>query len=97
MSNNLNGLKRKLGQNTAEYLMMLVLIAGGSIGLFTYFGNTIRAHLGNVVSAFGGNKDAMVAEDKINTMGKEAGTIGGTKHSMQGVNKDQAVPDVKLK
>lgn len=48
-------LKRKLGQNTAEYLIMLTLIAVGSIGLVTAFGQQIRNRITMVTSAFGGD------------------------------------------
>lgn len=48
-------LKRKLGQNTAEYLIMLTLIAVGSIGLVTAFGQQIRNKISMVTSAFQGD------------------------------------------
>jgi Flp pilus assembly pilin Flp len=50
-----SNLKRKLGQNTAEYLIMLTLIAVGSIGLVTAFGQQIRNKISMVTSAFSGD------------------------------------------
>ena len=49
-------LKRKAGQNTAEYIIILVLIAGGSLAIFEHFGSTVRQHLKNMTNAFAGKK-----------------------------------------
>ena len=50
-------LKNKLGQNTAEYLIMLILVAVGAIGIFNLFGDTVRNQMTNVVCAFTGAGD----------------------------------------
>ena len=47
-------LKSKRGQNTAEYLIMLTLVAIGSIGLMTAFGKTIQSKIAYVSSAIAG-------------------------------------------
>ncbi len=52
-------LKKKLGQNTAEYLIMLVLVAVGSIGMFSIFGQTLKKQLGNAVLAIRGDSDSV--------------------------------------
>ena len=85
-------LQKKLGQNTAEYLIMLVLIAGGSIGIFTVFGNTIRQHLGNVVSAFGGSSDNWTEDVKATA--NKGGEIGTKAVGMGGLKKDETVPTI---
>lgn len=83
-------LQKKLGQNTAEYLIMLVLIAGGSIGIFTVFGTTIRHHLGNVVSAFGGSSTNWTED--VGATADKGGMIGTKDVSMKGLKKDETVP-----
>lgn len=85
-------MKKKLGQNTAEYLIMLVLIAGGSIGLFTIFGTTIRKHMSNVVMAFGGDKDAW--QTSMNADVKKAGEIGKNAVTMKGITATDSVPSL---
>lgn len=47
-------LKSKRGQNTAEYILLLALVCGGAIGVFSVFGGTIQGMLVNVTSAFTG-------------------------------------------
>lgn len=51
-----NQLKDKLGQNTAEYMIMLTLVAIGSIGLVTIFGKTIRARMSMATAALSGDE-----------------------------------------
>lgn len=71
----------KRAQNTAEYLIMLVLIAVGSIGLFTLFGNAIRTHMHNVVAAFVGSKDTLdhgKTAEKAKTIAKKQYGMGNT-------------------
>jgi Flp pilus assembly pilin Flp len=63
-------LQKKLGQNTAEYLIMLTLIAVGSIGLVTAFGQQIRNRIAMVTSAFNGD-DAKYGEAQTRS-GKNA-------------------------
>ncbi len=43
------------GQNTAEYLVLLILVTVMSIGVFTVFGKTIRGQISNVVAAMTGS------------------------------------------
>jgi Flp pilus assembly pilin Flp len=51
-------LKSKRGQNTAEYLIMLTLVAIGSIGLMTAFGKTIQSKIAYVSAAIAGDENA---------------------------------------
>ena len=48
-------LVRQRGQNTAEYLIMLTLVAIGSIALMTMFGKTIQAKIAYVSAAIAGD------------------------------------------
>lgn len=49
-------MQRQRGQNTAEYLIMLTLVAIGSIGLLTAFGKQIQAKLFYVAAALSGSE-----------------------------------------
>ena len=75
----IKSLNKQKGQNTAEYLVMLVLIAGGSIGMFTYFGTTIKAQLGNVIAAIGGS----TTSNDVSALGASAVTAGQASVSMK--------------
>lgn len=71
--------KSKSGQNTAEYLVMLILIAVGSIGVFTAFGATLKTHVNNAVVAFTGNAGGTNALGDLsaeNQAGKDATANG---------------------
>jgi hypothetical protein len=85
-------LKSILGQNTAEYLIMLTLVAIGSIGLMTAFGKTIQSKLAYVSSAISGDvgnytaaqSQTKKAAEKAN---KKASTVGNIK--MEGIDKTE--------
>lgn len=49
-------LRSKLGQNTAEYMLLLLLIGGGSIVAFKMFGSTIINRFASVSSIVAGGK-----------------------------------------
>ncbi len=61
--------KSKMGQNTAEYLLMLSIVVVGSMGVMTVFGKQVRNRLGSVTAALSGSagkyKDANEAAEKI--------------------------------
>jgi len=84
-------LKSKRGQNTAEYLIMLTLVAIGSIGLMTAFGKTIQSKIAYVSSAIAGNeteyetskKETEAKAKKANEKAKKVGDI-----KMEGVDKE---------
>ena len=83
---------KKLGQNTAEYVMLLVLVVGGAIMCFQVFGKSIIKNFDNTIArmegtALGTKKYDINSEqiDKWNveSAGKadfnlEAATTGGT-------------------
>lgn len=48
--------KNKLGQNTAEYMLLLLLIGGGSIMAFKTFGKGIINRFSSVTSVVTGGK-----------------------------------------
>ena len=78
-------LKKKLGQNTAEYLIMLTLVAVGSIGLFSVFGKTLRHKISYVTAAISGetaNFDA--AKTSATAASGEAKTRSDKEVKMEG-------------
>ena len=71
--------KGKSGQNTAEYLVMLILIAVGSIGVFSAFGATLKKHVNNAVVAFTGNEGGgnAIGDFSEENSGAKQATDGG--------------------
>jgi Flp pilus assembly pilin Flp len=47
-------MQQKRGQNTAEYVLMLVLVAGAAIGTFTIFGGAIGKRFSHFIAAMNG-------------------------------------------
>lgn len=89
-------LKSKRGQNTAEYLIMLTLVAIGSIGLMTAFGKTIQSKIAYVSSAIAGNEAEYEAAktttaDKAKKANEKAKDKGDIK--MEGIDKKQLSSD----
>ena len=72
--------RAKLGQNTAEYLIMLTLVAVGTIPLIGAFGKTLHTKIGQVSSAIGGDKTNYdTAKTNVNTAAEKAQTEGKDK------------------
>lgn len=67
-------LKHERGQNTAEYLIMLTLVAVASIGLFSMFGKTLRNKISFISAAISGDADNYTASQD-NTTGAAAAAI----------------------
>jgi hypothetical protein len=68
----LKAMKSKAGQNTAEYMLLLLLIGGGSILAFKTFGKGIINRFASVTSIITGNAaisgaDVKAAADDANT------------------------------
>lgn len=93
MTNTKKNLKKIAGQNTAEYLVLLVLIAVGTIGITSYFGKSIEQKMSQVTSAISGN-DAGVDSGRaaaINTATQAAGTFENSRNGMD-LNKELHYP-----
>ena len=90
------GLKKKLGQNTAEYLIMLTLVAVGSIGLVTAFGKTIHTKLAYLSAAISGDTALYTAAQGLN---RGAATAANAKAAeadnikMEGISSDELSSD----
>jgi hypothetical protein len=57
-------LRSKRGQNTAEYLIMLTLVAVGSIALVTVFGKTVQKKIAQVTLAISGDTSGKYADQQ---------------------------------
>ncbi len=90
----LPALKSKLGQNTAEYLIMLTLVAIGSIGLMTAFGKTIQAKIAYVSAAISGDEIAYTAAVKAS---KDKADKANAKVTRQGDIKMDGIVATDLK
>ncbi len=87
MKANLNS---KKGQNTAEYLIMLTLVAVASIGLFSVFGQTLRQKIAMVSGAISGNTTVYAdGQSGADAASVTAGTRGAGAVGMNGPDSDE--------
>lgn len=77
-------LRNKRGQNTAEYLILLVLVAVGSIGIFSFFGDTLHDQVQNVAAAITGDSSLTATTNTDTDVQKVRGKGIG-----MGISKDQ--------
>ncbi len=77
------------GQSTAEYLIILVLVSIGSIGIMSIFGKSVRQQLSNVVAAFTGNEKQMIEASDIQSNAEKANERAMRGVSMKGINADE--------
>lgn len=83
-------LSGKRGQNTAEYLIMLTLVAVASIGLFSVFGKTLRQKIAQVSGAIAGNTEVYTnAQSGADTSAGTAGTRGDTDYGMNSIESQE--------
>jgi hypothetical protein len=83
-------LKNKKGQNTAEYLIMLTLVAVASIGLFSVFGQTLRQKIAMVSGAISGNATVYTSgQTGADTASNTASTRGAADVGMNGIGSDE--------
>jgi Flp pilus assembly pilin Flp len=69
-----NGFRHQRGQNTAEYTILLILVAVGTIGLVSGLGQTLKEHFANAVAAMSGDNASV---EKISGEYGKAGNWGG--------------------
>jgi Flp pilus assembly pilin Flp len=83
-------LNSKKGQNTAEYLIMLTLVAVASIGLFSVFGQTLRQKIAMVSGAISGNTTVYTSgQTGADTASTTASTRGAADVGMNGIGSDE--------
>jgi pilus assembly protein Flp/PilA len=76
---------RQRGQGMTEYIIITALIAIAAIGVFTYFGHTVRAQVGGMAHELSGdNAQNDIANAK--KAGKAAGKDGGNIKKLDSYN-----------
>ena len=84
----MKNIKKMAGQGTAEYLVLLVLIAVGTIGISSYFGKTIEHKMTQVTSAISGN-DAGVASARDAATASAQGAVDTFQNTRHGMDLDK--------
>lgn len=66
--NRLASRARQLGQGMTEYIIIVALIAVAAIGVFTFFGGTVRSQMAGMSHELAGDQDAsqMINRAKTN-------------------------------
>ena len=77
------------GQSTAEYLIILVLVSIGSIGIMSIFGKSVRQQLSNVVAAFTGSSTDVISASDLQKNAHEANRRASQGVSMKGIDKTE--------
>lgn len=67
--------RRQHGQGMTEYIIIVALIAIAAIGVFTFFGGTLRAHMA-VASKEMGGQTATTEMQKVTQQSGEGATEG---------------------
>jgi Flp pilus assembly pilin Flp len=62
--------RRHRGQGMTEYIIIVALIAIAAIGVFTFFGGTVRSQVAGMAQELSGKQDA---SQMINRAGTNAG------------------------
>ncbi|MCX6116670.1 MAG: hypothetical protein NT027_03950 [Proteobacteria bacterium] len=72
IKNTTKSMKNKMGQNTAEYMLLLLLIGGGSIMAFKMFGKGIVNRFASVTSVVtgGGGLDSSNIKSAAKDLGE---------------------------
>ncbi len=74
--------KKQLGQGMTEYIIIVALIAVSAIGVYSFFGKTIRNQVSAIASEVSGQDSqanidaAKAAADKAETNGNEDYNLG---------------------
>ncbi len=80
---------KKLGQNTAEYMLLLLLIGGASIVAFKYFGKGIINRFYSIVNVITGN-----GEEEFTTAKANGETVDFKTFDKQGSGTGSGTPPV---
>jgi Flp pilus assembly pilin Flp len=77
----LSGLKTRRGQTTAEYAIIVALVAVSCIAIILIFGDQIRALFAGEANKLGGG-DGSAMSGQLNTKAGEANTEGARQHKI---------------
>ncbi len=76
--NRLTGRKQR-GQGMTEYIIIVALIAIAAIGVFTYFGGTVRAQAAGMAQELSGKDASQMINRAGNTAGQAQAQADATK------------------
>ncbi|BCM24817.1 Flp family type IVb pilin [Methyloradius palustris] len=78
---NILNLKKQSGQGMTEYIIIVALIAVAAIGVYSYFGGTIRAQTAGMAQEMAGSK-AQTSQTAAKTAGQAAEDTGVKKKTL---------------
>jgi len=78
---NILNLKKQSGQGMTEYIIIVALIAVAAIGVYSYFGGTIRAQTAGMAQELAGQK-AQTAQNAAKSAGQSAEDTGTKKKTL---------------
>lgn len=88
MHSNRLSARRQRGQGMTEYIIIVALIAIAAIGVFTYFGGTVRAQAAGMAQELAGN-DAGQMINRANNQSNQARTQAEKDKGMKAYNGNQ--------
>jgi Flp pilus assembly pilin Flp len=78
---NILNFKKQSGQGMTEYIIIVALIAVAAIGVYSYFGGTIRAQTAGMAQEMAGSK-AQTAQNAAKSAGQSAEDTGTKKKTL---------------
>jgi pilus assembly protein Flp/PilA len=79
--NHLSRIQTQRGQTMLEYLLLIALIAVGSIGIVTILGDTLRVKIQNAANRLAGESESIDARQIVkDSEGKTRRNIGNFNH-----------------
>lgn len=86
---NIINIKKQSGQGMTEYIIIVALIAVAAIGVYSYFGGTIRAQTAGMAQEMAGSS-AATSQAAAATAGKAAEDSGKKKKSLGTYGNEQS-------
>jgi Flp pilus assembly pilin Flp len=77
--------RRQRGQGMTEYIIIVALIAVAAIGVYSYFGTTVREQSAGIANEIAGN-DAQTNIDNAATAADSASTSAATNKGLANYN-----------
>lgn len=79
MNNNAVTKRKQRGQGMTEYIIIVALIAIAAIGVFTFFGGTVRAQAAGMAQELSGKDASQMIQRANNTAGQAQAQADKTK------------------
>lgn len=82
--------RSKRGQNTSEYIILLVLVVLGVVGVFGMFGTTLKAKVAQISNAISGDTTKYEASQKqVEDAASKASSAASEAVKMSGPDKSE--------